>query len=270
MSKRARSGATLIEVMIAVAIGSLVIGSAMYLYWQGTMHGAKSQDHASIRQEAMLVLETLARDLDQLMVSEEPVPTQPGQFYLTRPFELSDLQPQTGFNPVTKQPITENVATSITFYRYHHTDAVPGSNPVMPRMVGQKIVYKSEPAPGGGMNLRRNGEIVNKTPLAVIMFKPAKPIVAAENVGGAPFAILEVQIVPKNGMWGKMTEDTVNNLRKEGQVLSRIFHLIGYESQYTAYLAVALAKVRGKAMDLAKDGDTRFYDPNSKKFSFIP
>ena len=218
----------------------------------------------------MLVLETIGRDLDQLMVSEEPVPSQPGQFYLTRPFELGDLKPQKGIDPVTKAEITENVATSITFFRYHHTDTVPGSNPAMPRMVGQKIVYKSEPLPGGGMNLSRNGEVINHTPLSVIMFKPVKPIVAAENVGGAPFAILEVQIIPKNGMWGKMTEDVITTMRKDGQVLTRLFHLVGYESQYTAYLAVALAKVRGKAMDLARGGDTQYYDPGSKKFKFLP
>ena len=48
MLKRLRKATTLVEVLIAVAVGSMVMGMAMVLYWQGTRHGTIAQDHASI------------------------------------------------------------------------------------------------------------------------------------------------------------------------------------------------------------------------------
>jgi hypothetical protein len=67
-------------------------------------------------------------------------------------------------------------------------------------------------------------------------------IVAAETIGGAPQAILKISVLPRGGMWGTMKDKTQQLLREKDTLVSRTVHLVGYESQYTSLLFVALQK----------------------------
>jgi len=219
----------------------------MYLYITGNQSFQVATQHASLREEALLCLETVSRDLDQLMVSDQKNQTT-GNFYLVEPYQLDKMVNQTGVDPNDGQKKTYPVASQLTFYRYHHTGTNPNSDPAFPTpaLFADKIVYTTQPCPNDPkhVNLLRQGQIINRIPLTAVMFETLNPVLAADNIGGAPQAILKVTIVPKGGMWGELTPQIIQALRDNGEVLSRVFHLSGYESEYTSYLSLALAKIR--------------------------
>jgi hypothetical protein len=132
---------------------------------------------------------------------------------------------------------------------YHHTETTsdPASGFPLPQLVGQMVEYKLEPIGGDpkkGVNLLRNGVRVNKIPLNAVFFRRADPIYAKGNVGASPDAVIDAYVVPKGGLWGTMTPDVLARLQTSGHALMRTFHLIGYESQFTAMLSLADAKKR--------------------------
>jgi len=243
-----RNAFTLIETLVAIAVGGVVFGGGMYLYVSGNKSFQVATEHASLREEALVCLETISRDLDQLMVADDKNPTT-GNFYLVEPYSLGKFVNQTGVDPNDGQMKTYPVASELTFFRYHHTGPNPKSTttPPAPALYADKLIYSTIPIAGDpkkGLNLLRNGEVINHIPLSGVLFETINPQLAVDNVGGAPKAVLRITVVPRGGMWGTMTPDTVQKLRDSGEVLSRVFHLVGYESEYTSYLSLALSKIR--------------------------
>ncbi len=258
MKTRNARGFTLIEVVVAVAIGSMVIGGGMLMYVQGTKYFYKTTEHSSFRSEALIVLEKVAEDLEQLQVSAEKNPNT-GQYYLIQPYELTSPYTIDELDPNTNKVEKLAAGKGMRFYRFHHiaqdpapwqgqpgTEALPKT---VPRMVGHKVEYTQTLAvpgdPSKGVNLIRNGEVVNSQPLFEVIFHKEPMKVAHNQVQGSPHAILTVTVVPLGGTFGNMDYGTMMRLRKEGSIVSRTFHLVGYESFYTSVLFAGLQKQKG-------------------------
>jgi prepilin-type N-terminal cleavage/methylation domain-containing protein len=251
-----RTGFSLLEVVIAVALGAIVIGTGMLMYVQGTKYFYKTTEHSSFRTEALVILERVAEDLDQIQVSTEKNPST-NRFYLVQPYEL--LEPFT--LPLKDQAgnVIENVPAGygLRFYRFHHIEmgapkeGVPNG---VPKMVARRIEYRLKPIEGdgekNGFDLERNDKKVNKQPLKTVIFHMEPMIVAANQVQGSRHAILTVTVVPKGGVFGNMDYNTVRRLQEEGTIVSRTFHLIGYESFYTSVLYSALQTQQGNGGSL--------------------
>lgn len=239
---RTRRGTTLIEVLIAVAIGAAVMGGAMYLYHFGNKAFYKTTEHAAFREEALLTLETVARDVEGLMVSTGTKPGS-GKYYLLEPYEfIPPVSNLTKTDPVTKQQKPyQDAYEGIRFWKYHSTE-MNGAKPVM---VGRKIEYTVKPAdpgnPSAGKYLYRNNETrpVNKIPLAYIAFVKEPNEVTFDQIGGSQHGVLSVFIVPTGGNLGtrqNMTRDVIESLKEQKALVSRTFQLTGMESFYTVIL----------------------------------
>ena len=241
----ARKGFTLVEALIAAALAIIVLGGAIVMYTQGNKMFQATTEHASTREEALLLLERINKDLDSLMVSDEVDP-KTSLYYMVQPYKLIQPMPQPGvIDPNTGQPKVEY--TGVQFWVYHHTQTIkdPTNDFPLPQLVGQMIEYKLDPIDGDpkkGNNMLRNGVKINKIPLAAVFFRRSNPIYAKGNVGAAPNAVMDVYVIPKGGMWGTMTDDVMNTLLTTGYALMRTFHLVGYESQYTSLLSLAITK----------------------------
>lgn len=246
-----RKGFTLIEVIVSAAIGSIVIGGGMLMYLQGNQYFYKTTEHASFRAESLVILERIAQDLEQMQVSTGKNPST-GKYYLTHPYEFID--PFTMDLKDSEGNLIETVKAGkgLRFYRFHHIkmgapkDGIPNG---VPTMVARRIEYTvQEIVPGQpeeGLNLLRNGKKVNHQPLQNFFFHQEPMIVAANQVQGSRSAILSASCVPKGGLFGNMDYNTMMRLQKEGSVVSRTNHMVGYESFYTSVLYSALQKKKG-------------------------
>jgi prepilin-type N-terminal cleavage/methylation domain-containing protein len=242
-----RRAFTLVEAMIALAIGSMVMGAAMILYHQGTKSFYKTTEHAAFREESLLCLEQIARDVEQLMVSEGTKPS--GKYEMVEPYELTGASyPFMKFDPVTntQKDTGARAYEGIKFIRYHSTETDATGMPVL---VGKMVEYNAKPVnpanPQAGKNLYRNGSTrpLNKIPLRDIAFVTEPIEVTADQIGAASHAVLTVMIVPAGGTWAtwqNMSRDTVDRLKREKGLLARTFHLAGYETFYTLLLNESL------------------------------
>lgn len=233
-----RRGFTLVEVIIAAGLAAMVIGGAMYLYGQGHRFFHKVTEHATFRSEALIIQEKVAVDLEQLVVNKEVNPGT-GNYYMIEPFQylepftFEDRHPETGVVTPLK------AGRGLRFYRFHHIDVGADAKP---QMVAHKIEYTvvANPGPEGGKNLLRNGERVNQLPLEDAFFHSEPPIVVRDQMRGSPHAIVTLTVVPKGGALGSMEYRVISRLREEGSIVSRTYHLVGYESFYTAILYEAI------------------------------
>ena len=252
--KRRNEGFTLVESLIALAIAVVVLGSAMLLYMNGNRMFQSTTEHSSAREEALLILERINKDLETLMVSDEVDPDN-GIYYMLEPYKLIGPQKQAGRDKVTGEIKEFTEYTGCQFYVYHHTQTVkdPTNGFPVPQLVGQLVEYKMEAINGDtkrGFNLMRNGVKVNKIPLSAVFFRKADPVYAKGNIGAAPDAVMDVYIVPKGGMWGTLTPEVLSTLMTTGHALMRTYHLVGYESQFTTLLSLADTKGRyGEQLD---------------------
>jgi prepilin-type N-terminal cleavage/methylation domain-containing protein len=240
-------GFTLVEALVAVALGVIVLGGTTVMYYSGNRAFVTVTEHSSFREEALLLLERIERDLRGLIVSDQLDPKR-GLYYMVQPYELFDPRPQQGINPRTRLPEVYQIPAGLRFFRYHHMQSITGATGPTAQLVGHQIEYKVEPIGNGekGVNLLRNGRRANKMPLSAILFEVADPVYAARAVGAAPNAILNVTVVPRGGLWGSMTPDTVRRLRDDGKVVTRSIHLVAYESQFTLLLWLATVKQQAR------------------------
>jgi hypothetical protein len=217
------------------------------MYYTGNRAFVTVTEHSSFREEALLLLERIERDLRGLIVSEQTNP-KTGLPYMVQPYDLFDPRPQQGINPRTNLPEVYQIPSGLRFFRYHHTQAMAGGTAPTAQLIGHQLEYKVEPIGDGarGVNLLRNGRRINKGPLSGILFEVADPVYAAKTVGAAPNAILNVTVVPQGGVWGSMTPDTIRRLRDDGKVVTRSIHLVAYESQFTLLLWLAQVKKQAK------------------------
>jgi hypothetical protein len=243
-----RRAFTLVETLIAVSLALVIMGAAMLLYFQGNKMFQTTTEHASVREAAYLVLERVAKDLDGLLVSDQ-LNSRTGNYFMVEPYELFNPVEQTTFDAKTGEKRVESVDTGIRFYAFHHVDGerqeTPDGGVELPRIMGQMIEYKAEPIDPAnrarGLNLLRNGVRVNQQPLAGVVFRRGNVIYAKHNMA-SPDAVLDVVVVPKGGMWGTMTEATLQRLQEQGHAVSKTYHLAGYESQFTSLLSLGLSK----------------------------
>lgn len=262
--KRTRNAFTLVEVLIAAALGSVVIGGGMMLYVQGNKMFYSTTEHSSFRSEALLLLETAANDFDQLQVSAGANP-ETGNWSLLQPYRIikspkftqkitaMQLNPKTG----KEEEIEVEAGDGVSFFRFHHIamGAPTADLPLgKPKMIGRKVVYETvdiDPSdPSKGKNLLRNGKRVNQIPLASVIFHKEPPIVAAEQVQGSPHALITMTVVPQGGLFGNMKREALLKLEEKGSIIARTFHLVGYESFYTSVLYSGLQKGKGSITGL--------------------
>lgn len=261
-----RRGFTIAEALIASGISAVVLGTGLLMWLNGSKSFTKSTQHSSIREQALLILERFSRDIDGLLVSQETNP-RTRKFFMTQPFELIDA---------TVNSKGRKVAKGIRFYVYHRTEMVRVTNPYdpdtreekveeendereepegdvlrLPRIVGRYVEYKSQPsADGKGVDLMRNGQRVNLIPLSDVQFERGDPVHAVKTLGASPNAVLRVVVVPRAGIEGELGDAIVKKQDEVGTALSRVIHLVGYESQYTALLGIALERFKaGHKMD---------------------
>jgi len=260
---RTSRGFTLVEGLIAMVIGALVMGTGMYIYLQGDRSFKVTTEHASMRQESLLVLEKIERDLDQILVSNGRWPDGTREHYLFQPFRLTDPYTQQMADPNNPGKFIDytEAGSGVEFFRYHHTEMVDNVNTLtetddlMPQLVGHKITYKTEPftLENGeqALNLFRNGVKINKIPLSEVIFARMPRIEAENQVQGSDHAILRVWVIPRGGVWRSMKREDVDRLKSDPSLLSKTYHLVGYESMYTTKVYVTMRKMR------------RFYDDDT-------
>lgn len=249
-----RSGFTLVEGLIAGALAIVVLGGGVMLYIQGNKMFQQTTEHSSAREEALLLLERINKDLEALMVSDEVDP-ETNVHYMLQPYKLIGPEQEVATDPKTGAQKTTTEYTGIQFYVYHHTQTTndPTNGFPLPQLVGHMIEYKLVPVNGDrkkGHNLMRNGVKVNKIPLSAVFFRKADPVYAKGNIGAAPDAVMDVFVIPKGGMWGTMSPEVMQTMLGTGHALMRTFHLVGYESQFTTLLSLADTKTRyGEPLD---------------------
>src|SRR5207244_3398098 len=78
-----RKAFSLLEVTVAVALAAVVLGTGTYVYVEGSRQFVKVTDHDTFRDESLLVLETINRDLEQVVVSQGQWPD--GTYYMVEP-----------------------------------------------------------------------------------------------------------------------------------------------------------------------------------------
>lgn len=244
--KRQSVGFTLVEGLIALAIGGAVIGGAMLLYLQGTRSFVKVTEHTTFRTEAILLLERITRELDEIVVTDQLLAD--GTAHLTRPFALLDPAPLPP-GPAGGEPVP--AANGIRFYKFHRVEMTAAGDQLaegIPRLVARQIEYRAVPLDPGdptkGLNLLRNGKPMNKVPLRYVLFRKVPREVSDRQIRGSPHAILRIDIVPKGGMWDELNQAVIDNLASRELLVSRTHHLVGYESMYTAVLSNALEALR--------------------------
>lgn len=261
-----RRGFTIAEALIAAGISSVVLGTGVLMWLNGSKSFTKATQHSSVREQVLLILERFSRDVDGLLVSQETNP-RTKKFFMVQPFELLD--------PVDTSN-GRKTGKGIRFYVYHRTEMVRVTNPYdadrreekveedndereepegdvlrLPRIVGRYVEYRSQPSQDGkGVDLLRNGQKVNLIPLSDIKFERGDPVHAVKTLGASPNAVLRVVVVPRAGIEGELGDAIVKKQDDVGTALSRMFHLVGYESQYTALLGIALERFKaGHKMD---------------------
>lgn len=253
-----RRGFTLLEGLFACVIGAVVIGGGMLLYIQGNRAFVKTTEHATFRTEAMLLLERITRELDDMVVTHGELAD--GTVHLVRPFELLEE-----FELVGGGDEGETVAagTGVRFYKFHRVEMVePGVDlqEGRPQMVARVVEYRTsvvdESDPTKGMNLLRNGRKLNRVPLRLVLFRKVPRDVADNQLRGSPHAMVRIDVVPQGGMWQRMDSDVLASLAQQDRLVSRTHHLLGYESMYTAVLSNALEDLR------PPDPDDPLLDPD--------
>lgn len=160
VARNDRRAFTMVEALVAVAVGIVVVGAALMLFIHGNRSFTTTTEHASFREEAFLCLERIAKDMTQIVVSSGRKPS--GTYHLVEPYELGQQYKQTVLDPVTKKPVEYTTAGRlIRLWIYHHTE-IAGGKPVV---VGQRVEWETRPVdpsrPDGGVNLYRNGEKIN-------------------------------------------------------------------------------------------------------------
>lgn len=231
---------------MATAIAALVIGGAMLLYLQGNRAFVKTTEHATFRTEAMLLLERITRELDDMVVTHGTLADD--TVHLVRPFELLEEFPLAGEGDDGE---TVTAGTGVRFYKFHRVEMVDAGVDLQegrPQMVARVVEYRTvavdDADPSKGMNLLRNGRKLNRVPLRLVLFRKVPRKVAATQIRGSPHAMIRIDVVPQGGMWQRMDADVLASLAKQDRLVSRTHHLLGYESMYTAVLSNALEDLR--------------------------
>lgn len=207
-----RRGATLLEVLFAIVLMMIVMGGATAFFHSGTRSVVTSTDHAQAREDAMKVLERVGQDLDRLIVSDSPDQvTFPS---VLEPLLIAADQPQ---------------ASKFMFYGFHHREYDRSTREM--KLIGMLIEYKVVKRPDGGVDLLRNDEPINPSPLSDVRIRSIPEEEAATLNISARHAF-KITVHPR-GTW-----NTRNQALAEHNPQTRLFHLSGIESQYSCLLSL--------------------------------
>ena len=297
--RKVRRGFTLVEALVSTGLATLILGTGMLMWLNGSKGFTRATQHSSIREQALMILERLGRDLDGLIVSQERNP-KTDKFFLVQPYQLTDWVDA----PPDKDGKPHRFAQTFRFHVYHRTEMIRVTNPLdpakrkeevesetdnrdepadgsvrLPRIVGRYIEYKVVPSAekGGGVDLLRNGQKINLIALTEVRFERGDPVHARQSLGASPNAVLDITVVPRAGIDGTLDESIVRKQDDTGTALSRVIHLVGYESQYTALLGLALEKWKAKQqlddLELAVMQDAKvwgFLEEEDEKLTKVP
>ena len=262
-----RNAFTLVEVLVAAGLSTVVLGTGVLMWLNGSKGFTRATQHSSIREQSLVILERVGRDLDGLIVSQERNP-RTGRYFMVQPFELLDKEPG-----VDDKGKPRPYARGLRFYVYHRTEMVKIENSTdpkrrkeevqddkadrtepddgsirLPRIIGRYVEYRAirSQTKADEVDLFRNGQKVNSIPLTEVRFEREDPIHARDTMGASPNAVLKITVIPRTGIEGDLDQGTIRRQDDVGSRLSRVVHLVGYESQYTALLGVALEKYKSR------------------------
>ncbi len=211
---RCRRGFTALEGLIAAVLGSLVIGGALAMFGTGSRGMTQVTEHAAARDEAYRLLDRMRVDLDRVVVGD-------GFDFAAFPSVVE---------PVSLEARDEGPA--LVWYAYHHRRFARESRKLT--LVGRRMEYRVVDAGGGGVDLLRNGKLVNRQPLGAVRFSYLDADEAG-TIGVSPRHAIRVEIEPRMG--GTRGDEVAARHAEE-----RVFHLKGVESQYACLLTLKRAK----------------------------
>lgn len=209
-----RRGLTALELLFASVLSLVVFGVTMAMMHTGTKGVVSVTDHAQAREEAIRILDRIERDLDRIVVG--------------------DAYDRTTFPNVVEPVLLDDrpQASKFMFYALHHREFRQAERRM--NLIGQVIEYKVIARDGGGVDLLRNDERVNRDPLEDVRVELIDPDEAGQ-LGISPFHAFHVVIYPR-GAW-----DARNEGLKTRNPQRRLFHLRGIESQYACLLSLKRA-----------------------------
>lgn len=211
-----RRGFTMIEMMLAAAVSSVMFVVTMNFMSVGQKQVVKSSEHADARIEAMKIMEVLEWDLDRLVVGDE----------------IDD--PNASVIDPFKKSFNENT-TAFGFFAFHHVEYDPADKRMV--LVPGWIDYRVERRQDGwGVDLLRNGKPVNRAPIADVKIADMDRA-EADRLGISPRHCITVKVYPLG------VQDWLGNkdISSEANAVKRVFHLKHIESRYACLMSVKRA-----------------------------
>lgn len=222
-----RRAFTMLEVLIATAVSSVVFVATLSFMSTGQKQVVKSTEHAEARIEALKIMEVLEWDLDRLVVGDE---IDDPNANVIDPFKKS-------FNANT---------TEFGFFAFHHFEFDPADRRMVlvPGWIDYRVQKRSD---GWGVDLLRNGKPINRAPIADVKIAELDRV-SADRLGISPRHCITVKIYPL-GM-----QDWLGNkdISSEANAVKRVFHLKNVESRYACLMSVKRA-IQSNAANAPQD-----------------
>lgn len=213
---RVRRAFTMIEVMLAVTVSSIIFGVTMGFMSMSQKSVTKSTEHADARIEAMKVLEVMEWDLDRIVVGDE----------------IDDPNASV-INPFKKR--FNKQTTEFGFFAFHHFeyDQTDRRMVLVPGWIDYFVKKRED---GWGVDLYRNGKPINRAPLADVKISEVDKA-EADKLGISPMHCLTIKIYPLG------IQDWLNNkdISSEANAVKRVFHLKAIESRYACLMSIKRA-----------------------------
>jgi len=211
-----RRAFTLIEVMLAVTVSSVVFGVTMAFMNMSQKSMVKTTEHAEARIEAMAVLDIIDWDLERIVVGDE---VDDPNANVIDPFKKM-------FNEAT---------TEFGFFAFHHFEYDPTDQRMV--LVPGWVDYRVQPrADGWGVDLLRNNKPINRAPLADVKIAELDRA-EADKLGISPRHCITVKVYPLGlNDWLKNKD-----ISSEANAVRRVFHLKAIESRYACLMSIKRA-----------------------------
>lgn len=238
-SRSSRKAFTLVEVLFAAALTSVVIGGVLVFLNTGSRSVVISTDHSMARDHALTLFQNFAEDLDRIVVSDA---------YQGSNTDLQAVLEKDLF-PSVLQPIlidSKPRGSKFTFYAFHHRDFDPATKKM--KLVAQRVEYRVVPRgpdPLDGVDLFRHDSDdvpLNTMPLYDVHFRTIEAD-EAERLSISKDHAVRIEIYPL-GTWvnkQKLLRLPPDLQREALTKLDRLFHLKGVESQFAVLLSLRAA-----------------------------
>ncbi len=206
-----RNGFTLVETLIALALGITVLAGTIQFLNVSNRSVVKTSDHVQGRIEASRILDAIQADLERAVVDDDLI-------NLVIPLHFEDG------------------GQRFWFYAFHHREVDESIQSMT--LVARKLIWDTVPAPGGGFHVRRNGKRFSPAgltpvgPVSELRFESLTRDQACE-LQVSPYHAAFVKVYMR-GAWDKKN----SALASEANVQTRLMHVSHIESQYACMLTI--------------------------------